>query len=146
MLREMNLAQFHFLKDQLIAFSPNDNGITRVKFPRKNTLCQTIFNTLLNGTFQWTRTIQWIEASLDQLIESTVIDRQTHIAFCQTLTQAVQLDIGNTANLVFFQRVEDHQLINTVDKFWTEMLRYCIHDYVTNFITGRPFSQLTNIL
>src|SRR5690606_28078555 len=99
MLREMNLAQFHFLKDQLIAFSPNDNGITRVKFPRKNTLCQTIFNTLLNGTFQWTRTIQWIEASLDQLIESTVIDRQTHIAFCQTLTQAVQLDIGNTANL-----------------------------------------------
>src|SRR5690606_39086524 len=64
-----------------------------------------VFDVLLDGPLQRTCTKDWVEAGSSQLSHCRIRDFQTHVALCQAICQALQLNACNRLDVLGVQSV-----------------------------------------
>ena len=109
-------------------------------------LCQGILQLLLNRALERPRAVDRIEADLDQLAHKRIADLQTELTLREPRTESVQLNGGNTPNLLLAQRVKHHRLVHAVDELGAKVL--CQHAHYRRFhrvvmlVTGEFLNQV----
>src|SRR4051794_13592004 len=57
--------------------------------------------------------------------------------FSQPGAQAFELDLQNLLEVLFGERMEDHDLINTIEKLWTEVMAHFRQDgFLHSIVSG----------
>ena len=86
-------------------------------------LRQRILDLRLDGALQRPRAVHGIEARLADPIARGIVEPQLDVALRQTLAQPAELDVDDRADLLAAERMEHHDLIDSVDELGPEMLR-----------------------
>src|ERR1700722_5612719 len=118
------LVQPLLLEYQRIFFELGGYPIPRDEIAAQNLLCQGVLDLRLNGALQGPRPIDRVEAGLADLVACVIVQAQGDVALRQPQAQSSQLDIDDRANLLAPERMEHHDLIDSIDEFRPEMLRH----------------------
>ena len=119
---------FFALGGQLIILHGNDNGIAFFYLICQNHLgCQGL-HVLLDITLQRPCTVDRIISIVHDILHSFLRQTDGQLLILQTSVQIGNDQMNDTADIIFGQRLEQDRLIQTVQKFRTEMSPQVVHD------------------
>ena len=84
-------------------------------------LRQRVFQLLLDGALERAGAIDRIKADIAEQVERRIGQFDANAAFAQTLFQTAQLDARNLFDLRLVQRVEHHDVVQSVDELGAEV-------------------------
>src|SRR5208282_5270282 len=90
---------------------------------------QRVLNQALNGAAEWPGTISGIEALLEQQLHRRSCELQGDFALYKKLLDVLEQQIDDACQLFFAQRIEDNNLIDTIDEFRTECGAQGFHSF-----------------
>lgn len=102
-------------------------GKDQAAFSKASSALRTSTAMVSFGPFERAGGIQRIKACLGNLLQRGAADAQRHYVLRQPLFQLLQPDLRNCADVLFIERMEHHDFIDTVDKIGPEMASDFVH-------------------
>mmetsp|Transcript_1728 Transcript_1728/g.3160 ORF Transcript_1728/g.3160 Transcript_1728/m.3160 type:complete len:207 (-) Transcript_1728:1389-2009(-) len=96
------------------------NAVSLQNVSAQHTIRQCILKHGVDGSSQWSCTIQRVPTMLQQLVFELLRYGHSNALGCHTPIHILQHDISNPANLWFGELLEHHNLINAVQEFRLE--------------------------
>src|ERR1700733_8913284 len=121
------LVQALLLEDQVITLHFRNHAITGREFAAQDLLRQRILDLGLNRALQGPRAVDGVEPRLPDAIARGVVEPQLDVALRETMTQPAELNIDDGADLLAPERVEHHDLVDSIDELGPEMLCEHLH-------------------
>lgn len=79
---------------------------------------------------QWSRAKAWVVALLDHKVQRGLVKLQPHVAVDHARVEAVDLQLGDAAQLLWLQWMEEDDLVQSVEKLWAKRAAHQLHDAV----------------
>ena len=108
------------LEDQVVTLHLRDHAITGRELAAQDLLRQRILDLGLDRALQGPRAVHGVEPRLADAIARGVVEPQLDVAVREALTQPAELNIDDGADLLAAQRVEHHDLIDSIDELGPE--------------------------
>ena len=83
---------------------------------------------MLDGSLQRPRTVDRVEALPGEELLRRVRELELDLALGQAGPKSTQLDVDDLLDVVSTERIEDHDLVDTVEELRAEVLANCFHD------------------
>jgi hypothetical protein len=135
-LHQFTLNRRHaFLETEIVALRVHANldRITFAKFAGEDSLCQRVFDALLDDALQRAGAEDGVVAFLGEEFFGFRIDRQSHVSIREALAQVAELDVYDLRKLLLAQRMENDRLVNAIEKFRAKRLLEQVADGAFNF-------------
>ena len=124
----------HGREGEAIAVVADGDGIAFADGTGDDVAAQGRFDGMRDQAAQRTGTELRVEAFVGQFLQGFVGPGEVDLdLFFQTFAQAFQEDSGDIAYLVFLERFEDDDVVDTVEEFRTEVLFEQFADFLVGF-------------
>src|SRR5690606_20819853 len=114
-------------KAELVAFDAGLDHRAGFEVAGEDALGQRVFDPALDRTLERAGAVDRVVADGDEFFHRFAAQLQVEVAFGQTLTQAVELDVGDAGDLLLAQRFKHHHFVDPVDELRTEVLADGVH-------------------
>src|SRR5690606_33097819 len=135
-------------EDQAVALGRHHDGVAGAELAGEDLLRQRVLQLLLDGALERPGAVDRVEADIAKQGQGAVLDAQADLPLGQALAQVGGLDAGDGLDLLAAQRVEDHDLVETVDELGTEVrLHHAHHRRLHLHVAGLALAgQLLDVL
>src|SRR5690554_6023325 len=114
-------------KAELVALDAGLDHRAGFEVAGDDALGQRVFDPALDRALERAGAVDRVVADGDEFFHRFAAQLQVEVAFGQTLTQAVELDVGDAGDLLLAQRFEHHHFVDPVDELGTEVLADGVH-------------------
>src|SRR5687768_1278323 len=117
----LGMDRLTFRKAQLVSSHVHRYGVALTERAVEHAQSKRIQQPPLQGPLERTSPINWIITLADQEVFRGVTELDRDFAVAEALQQPAQLNFDNLPDVFLLQRVEDHDLVDTVDELGTEV-------------------------
>src|SRR5690606_32378092 len=114
-------------KAELVALDAGLDHRAGFEVAGEDALGQRVFDPALDRALERAGAVDRVVADGDEFFHRFAAQLQVEVAFGQTLTQTVELDVGDAGDLLLAQRFEHHHFVDPVDELRTEVLANGVH-------------------
>src|SRR5262245_41054489 len=103
-------------ESERVVLGDDADDVAGAEIAAQDTLCERILQLLLNRALQRPCPVDGIEARLREPIARRGIERKADLALREPPLQVLELDVDDLADVLLLERVEDDDVVDTVDE------------------------------